>query len=210
MKKVINKLVYIVNLISVAITALIYDKIPNQIPHNFDAMGNVNKVGDKSILIFTGLIPLGMLILLELVKRIDPKRESYKVHRKSYNITKNAISLFLVLVHWLLIVNIFYNINVSVVIKVLMALLFIILGNYMNTFKQNFFMGIRTPWTLSSETVWRKTHRVGGYVFVAIGVSFIIDIFTKDMILSTIVMLVGVTFVIAYSYFAYRKENWKK
>jgi uncharacterized membrane protein len=87
------------------------------------------------------------------------------------------------------------------------------MGNYMGKLKPNWFVGIRTPWTLSSETVWNKTHRFGGKVFMLGGLIMIITsiapmswrlpLFIADII----VLMLG---TVGYSYFVYLKEKKKQ
>jgi len=93
---------------------------------------------------------------------------------------------------------------------VLLGILFILLGNLFPKLPSSFFIGIRTPWTLSSEEVWRKTHRVGGYAFVIGGIFFILagvvgGILGIGRILFYVILGLMVIYPILYSYIEYQK-----
>nr|MBO2469982.1 hypothetical protein [Bacillota bacterium] len=114
------------------------------------------------ILVFAGL--------LRILPAIDPKREEIRRFERSYHMAINLILTLLLVIHAMVVANgAGWSVDVSVVLPLLIGLLFLFLGNEMPRFRQNFFLGIRTPWTLSDEEVWRQTHRVGGRVFVVGG-----------------------------------------
>ena len=88
--------------------------------------------------------------------------------------------------------------------------LFVVMGNYMAKIKRNWFIGIRTPWTLSSEAVWQKTHQLGGKLFVLLGVAMIVVAFLPNTISWNIFIgsLVTVALTpVVYSYILYRRER---
>jgi len=88
--------------------------------------------------------------------------------------------------------------------------MFIIIGNYMTQIRQNFFFGIKTPWTLSNEVVWKKTHRLGGYMFMASGMVSILSSVLKGSLgyylMFTTIMLAAFVPII-YSYLLFKKEQ---
>jgi uncharacterized membrane protein len=91
----------------------------------------------------------------------------------------------------------------------MVGLLFILMGNLMGKIRQNWFVGIRLPWTLSSENVWNKTHRLGGMLFVASGILLLFGLFlpgiwTYAMLLFSIVAILAGTGI--YSYVIYKRE----
>ena len=95
------------------------------------------------------------------------------------------------------------------VINLGMSVLFIFLGNYMGKLRRNFWMGIRTPWTLTSDVVWERTHRVGGWLFVAIGLLGIPFSFVPQLrIFGMLVLIVlAAIFLTIYSYLCYRQHT---
>lgn len=207
MKK--NKLILLLIALSFIGTLIIYNYLPNEIAFHWNTKGQPNNYGSKWLIFITGIIPIFMYFLFNYLPKIDPKKDNYSKHSKSYNILKLIILLFLILIHWL---SIIYNfnipINITLFTKLLVGILFVIIGNYMPQFRQNFFVGIKTPWTLSNETVWKKAHRYGGYVFIICGFLFILTAFLNNsvvniLIIITIIILISSTFI--YSYLVYKK-----
>jgi len=98
-------------------------------------------------------------------------------------------------------------INVSFVINLAISILFIFIGNYLGKLQRNFWAGIRTPWTLSSDIVWERTHRLGGWLFVCAGVLGIITAFIPFLRIWGIVglTLLVSAILIVYSYIVYRQ-----
>ncbi|SJZ84152.1 SdpI family protein [Selenihalanaerobacter shriftii] len=96
--------------------------------------------------------------------------------------------------------------NVNKAIFILISLLMIIFGNYTPTFKCNWSLGIKTPWTLASEEVWNRTHRFGGKLFMIAGViSLIGTLLTSNAYYLSLSIAVAVIGSIIYSYWSYHK-----
>ncbi|AFS77950.1 putative membrane protein [Gottschalkia acidurici 9a] len=209
-KKISIVLISII-LLSILATTMIYDKLPDQIPSHWNIKGEVDDFQSKTFVYFTATLPLLMYALMKILPKLDPKRRSYAKHGKAYEIFIVVMTLFIILIHWLTVAYALgYNIEISSVIQISLGVVFSTFGNYMSQIRHNYSFGIKTPWTLASETVWKKTHRLGGYVFFLIGILFIIGGFVGSeisyyitigpLILSTIGLSV-------YSYIIYRKEN---
>jgi uncharacterized membrane protein len=101
-----------------------------------------------------------------------------------------------------------YHVNMDWIANIGLGLLFIILGNYMPKVKTNYFIGIRTPWTLANETVWTRTHRFGGKVFFISGIIILVSAFAPSsiravLLIASIVCIAVVPMV--YSYAVYKK-----
>lgn len=115
----------------------------------------------------------------------------------------------MILLHWATIAAALgASLDIGVTVRVLMGALFIVLGNSLTQARPNYFFGIRTPWTLADDNVWRKTHRVGGYGFVIAGIVAIISVFTSGPagFIMTIGSIIAVTLYSAlYSYLEFRK-----
>lgn len=200
--------------LSIIGTILIYPSLPEIIPQHWNINGQVDRFAAKGNLFITAALPLGIYLMMALLPKIDPKKESYLKHARAYQVTNWAITLFLVCLHWITIgVAKGYPLNVGVFVRILMGILFIILGNYLTQVRPNYFFGIKTPWTLANEEVWRKTHRVGGYGFIIAGVSELVSAFFKGS--SAFVLAIGsvfsvVIFTVIYSYLEYRKLDLPK
>lgn len=198
-------------LISILGTVIIYTKLPNQVPTHWNIKGDIDNYSSKRFVYFTGLLPCILYGLMKFIPKIDPRKDSYKKHQNAYNITIFAIIIFLILVHWMTIgYSLGYQLDMVKYIKISLGILFIVMGNYMPQIRFNYFFGIRTPWTLSSETVWRKTHKIGGYLYFLIGIIFILSSFINNsiafyIVISSIILLsLGLTL---YSYLLYRNEK---
>ncbi|PFB58953.1 SdpI family protein [Bacillus cereus] len=160
------------------------------------------------------LLLLGIMIftyvLLTITPKIDPKKKNYDKFSKGYMIINYSVVVLLFLVNMLVIgVGLGYDIPMNSTPLILVGLLFIVIGNYLPQCKPNYFVGIKTPWTLSNEEVWRKTHRFSGKVFVALGIIMILSVFVpvtwKSFVMVGIIIgAVGLT--MGYSYIAYKKE----
>ncbi|GHO80924.1 hypothetical protein KSD_86950 [Ktedonobacter sp. SOSP1-85] len=105
--------------------------------------------------------------------------------------------------------NLGMNLDISFFISLGLGGLFIFTGNYLGKLRRNFWMGIRTPWTLSSDASWERTHRVGGRFFVACGLLCIplsfMPAFRPWFLLSLVLLMAA--FLYLYSYISYRREQ---
>ena len=107
-----------------------------------------------------------------------------------------------------LLIAIGFAVNITVFIQILISLLFILLGNVMGRFKYNYFVGIKTPWTLANEEVWRRTHRMAGPIWVIAGIlNILLTITGVDFYgIAFIIIMVAIVIVpIVYSYIIYKK-----
>ncbi|MBS4196688.1 SdpI family protein [Lederbergia citri] len=158
-------------IIVVLITCISYPYLPEQMGIHWDYKGVPNSFTNKSYaaFLFPGIM-LGLYILGLLLPKIDPKKYNYKRFEGTYYWIINGIILFLFLFQIANIASSLGIINSKYAVPALIGLLFIFIGNLSPKFKPNYFIGIRTPWTLANEDVWRKTHRFGGKVFVVLGI----------------------------------------
>lgn len=198
--------------VTLAISAFLYDRLPDRIPSHWNIRGDVD--GYTSRVLGTFLMPLIALALwafLRLIPRLDPRRENYEKFRGTYDLLIAGLVAFLCVMHLgILGFSLGLPIAVDRVIFGSVALLLILLGNFLPRARPNWFVGIRTPWTLSSDRVWERTHRVGGYAFALGGVLMLATLVMAPAYLMyvTIAVAGGVSvFVLAYSYFIWRQER---
>ena len=191
-----------------------YAHFPAQVASHWDFQGKVNGYSSSAGLAF-GIPALltGMYLLFLGLPFLDPKKERYAEFGKIYHYIKAAIILVLFGVYVITgLYNLGYPVQVGIAVPWLIGLLFIVLGNFMGKIKPNWFVGIRTPWTLSSENVWTKTHRFGGFMMMLFGVLIIISpLLSKSLgiavfVLGIVLVTVG-SFV--YSYILFRQEREK-
>src|SRR5512142_3242986 len=200
-------------LIAVVFSLAVYNHLPDRMASHWGLNDEVN--GTISRFWGAFLMPLmaaGMLALFLLIPLIDPLKANIATFRPTYNAFVAALMVFLFYLHILTVV---WNLGVqgfhmSTALLPGLGLIFILAGILMRQAKRNFFIGIRTPWTLSSDRVWAQTHRVGSLLFIACGVIAIFGVFFPGLIAFALVMvpLIAVTiFLIPYSYWLYHQET---
>jgi len=156
---------------AIATGIIIYPYLPDQVPAHWNIAGQVDRYTSR----FWGafgipLLTLGIYLLMIILPGLDPKRQNYNKFRGSYRIIKLSFVLFMAWIYAVVLLNTFNgNFPVDRTVITAIGLLFILLGNFMSRFRHNYFVGIKTPWTLASEDVWSKTHRFGSRVWVIAG-----------------------------------------
>ncbi|MDD1512903.1 SdpI family protein [Priestia megaterium] len=185
--------------------------LPATMPIHWGANGEADGFATKiNAMILTVGIMILIYFIIAFVPRIDPRKENYKYFSKTYNIVLNAVLLLFFFVNMSTILQgLGYNVPMSYIAPIMAGLVFIIIGNYLQRVRSNYFMGIRTPWTLSNETVWKKTHRLSGKLFFIGGLLILISAFLPDgyksvIMWGSIVLCVAIPYL--YSYLAYKKE----
>jgi len=216
MKKFIKKefIPIIILILSIVSSFYFYSKFPDTVATHWNFRGEVDGYSGKFVGAF--MIPiiiivsyLGMLVL----PKFDPKKDRYEDFDNVYYGFRIVFTIVMFAIYIITsLYNLGYNININVWIPTLIGSMIILLGNYMGKIKNNYFFGIKTPWTLSSENIWNKTHRFGGYAFIIFGILIIISPFLSEK-LGMIAFFSGILLVtvgtFAYSYILYRKENRK-
>jgi len=193
--------------------AVLYPSMPARFPTHWGVSGAADAWSDKSFLtvFFSPLLALGLYALLVAVPFLDPKRRSLKLSFRAYNILLDAIIGMQAVVFAATTAAAFNNaFDVSKVVLISVGLLFAVIGNYMTTVKQNWTFGVRVSWTLADEVVWRKTNRLGGYLFVLAGAITVVCAFLPPpanfiIMMSTMFGILIVTYV--YSFLLFRKRH---
>lgn len=156
---------------SLAIGLYYYPALPAKIPNHWNFKGEINGYASKTFgVMFMPLLCLGMYLLFTVIPLIDPKKQNYTKFMGSYRAIRLSVIILLLAIY---LVSIFtalgYNLNMPMVIQLGLGIMFMVLGNYITRVRNNYFVGIRTPWTLASEEVWRRTHRLAGPLWVLAG-----------------------------------------
>lgn len=171
----------------------------NVIPIHFNIHGKIDAYGSKYYIILFLLIPVLIVYLMDILKKIDPKYLNYKDMNKEYNMFKFLIASLLYAIYIVFIISTLSSFNILLAINTLLGIFLILMGKYLKNLKQNYFLGIKTPWTLNNEIVWEKTHKRSSVVFIIIGISFLINIFLKSFI-PFIILILGLMYIFYYSY----------
>jgi uncharacterized membrane protein len=190
-----------------AATAALYQRLPDPMPSHWNARGLVDGWLPKPWGPFLiPLVMLGLLGLLAILPRVSPRRFEVDRFAGVYATLEIAVLLFLAAIAaTLLWAALGHPQAVVRAVPAACGLLFVVLGNYLGKVTKNFFVGIRTPWTLASDEVWLRTHRLGGKLFVAAGLVTLASAPTGHalpVMLTATLAAAGVS--VAYSYWAYR------
>lgn len=196
------------------VSAWFWNAIPEgaQIPVHWNLQGEVDRYGSKEeALLFVPVIALGITFLMWFLPRLDPRRANIEASGKFWNAATIGVVAFLAYMHTLLALSASgTNIDITSALIPGMAVLFIALGNYLGKTRSNWFGGVRTPWTMSSEYSWEKTHRWTGRLFVATGLAAIAVWLVADPWIAFFVMIGGVLASaiagIVLSYFFWRGD----
>jgi uncharacterized membrane protein len=193
--------------------AILWNQLPNQMASHWNINDEVNGYLPKiwGVLLMP-LITLGMLALFLIVPSIDPLKANIAQFRESFNLFIILIVALMLYIHGLTLAWSlgFQHFKMSAAMLPFMGVLFVAIGFMMKKAKRNFFIGIRTPWTLSSDSVWNKTHQAGSVLFMASGALAIIGGFFGGVIAFWLIFapLTGSTlFLVIYSYALYRAET---
>ncbi|RIV44016.1 SdpI family protein [Flagellimonas pelagia] len=190
----------------------VWNQLPEQVPLHYNLKGEVDRYGDKSELIMIPiLLPLLIYLIFLAVPYIDPKKQIQKMGNK-YDTLKLILTTFMsALALFIIYTAKNQTLTNPNIIFLIIGLLYLIFGNYFKTIKANYFIGIRTPWTLESESIWKETHKLGGKVWFVGGLLVIVCSLLLDKEINAKVFL-AITIIIAlipivYSYLLYRKEK---
>ena len=189
----------------------------NRLPDPMASHWNVNDQVDGYTSRFWGvflvpLMTLGMLLLFLVIPNIDPLKANIAQFREAFNLFITLIVVFMIYVYILsLRWNLGYtDLGMSQAMLPAMGILFIFVGYLLRKAKRNFFIGIRTPWTLSSDRVWDETHRLGAVLFMISGVLAIIGSFFggNTAFWMLFIPIIGSTLItLVYSYVLYQRET---
>ena len=199
----------IIVLIPFVYLAYVWNSLPEKVPLHWNIEGEIDRYGEKSELILIPvLLPLLIYVLFTIIPRIDPKRKIKNMGNK-YTILKSIMTIFMSALAMIIIYaalnETLYNPNYIVL---LIGILFALLGNYFKTLRANYFIGIKTPWTLENETVWKETHKLAGKLWFAGGLlivltSILLDKKTNFTLFAVITVFITVIPVV-YSYIKYQ------
>jgi uncharacterized membrane protein len=184
---------------------------PERIPIHWTLNGQVDRYAGKleGLFLLPG-ITLLVLVGLKLLPRIDPNRARYVEFTSAYAIASLAIVAFLAAVHATVLASALgVAVNVGLVIGPLVGLLLIVLGAVMGDVRPNWFFGVRTPWTLSSERSWTATHRAARWVLLVMGLVIALAGVSQtewSIYLAVSTCVVGVVGLVAYSFVVWRDD----
>lgn len=196
------------------ITAVVYPQLPDKVPTHWNIRGEVDGYMPRLQGAFG--LPLIMLVvagIMAVLPHISPKGWDVDSSSRAFRAITLATVGFLFPIQLIVLSTALgYRVPVAIAMPLLLGLLFVVMGNYLGKVKRNFFIGIRTPWTLADDDVWYRTHRLGAKVFVAAGLllmfagPFVRSAGAMEALLLTTIVTAALIPVV-YSYLTYRKDH---
>jgi len=211
MKAKIDKTMLIttfVCLVPLILSAILYGRLPAQFPIHFNLAGQADNYAPKAFGAF--ILPLSLAlgnVLLQFVLNNDPKRDRGQPLREMSKWIIPILSLFITPVT--LFIALGYDIRLERVLPIFVALLFLVIGNYLPKCKQNYTVGIKIPWTLASEENWNRTHRFAGWVWSIAAIVLLVSALTGWLVSFVFIVTIAAMIIlpVIYSFLFYKKSK---
>lgn len=192
--------------------ALIWNKLPEKIPVHWNFEGEIDRYGEKiEILLIPILLPLLIYVIFLVIPKIDPKKKLNNMGNKLQTLKFLLTTLMSGLALFIIYSSQSKTSASPNIIFLFIGVLYVVLGNYFKTIKANYFIGIRTPWTLESESIWKETHLLGGKLWLIGGLMVIISaLFLEEMLNSVVFLIItGIITIVpaVYSFLLFKREN---
>ncbi len=204
----------VIAVVAAGISVWAYPQLPPTVATHWNVRGVAD--GFSSRLMAVSIMPvviIAMTGVFNVLPRLDPRRANYSKFIGTYWLIANAVILFILIGHGMIVATgLGYPVKIGRTMPIGVGLLFIVLGNYLTRVEPNWFVGIRTPWTLSSDTVWRKTHRTGGWLMVLGGIVIAACAFFPPgafLPLFIAAVLIMAVIPVAQSYVLWKREQSK-
>ncbi len=197
-----------------AVSLYVYPMMPERVPSHWNFKGEIDGYSSRLFGAFgQPLIATGLYLMFFLLPYIDPKKANYKNFETTYQFFKSILVVFIMGIHGVILAAALgYPVNTGLLVKLGVALLILLMGNAMGRIKHNYFVGIKTPWTLASEEVWRRTHRMAGPMWVAAGAVSAVAAFidhSASQVIFFVAMLAAGLIPCVYSYIIFRNLTKK-
>lgn len=211
MKKKLNSIPVLLIGFTIIFSSLVFPYMPSMMASHWGIDGQVNGYMSKFWgLFFMPILSIGLYILFLFLPKIDPYKKNFSEFKEQYDNFMVVIFGFFFYIYLLTIIwNLGYQFQMVQFLSPAFSVLFYFTGSLMSHTKPNWFVGIRTPWTMSSPIVWQKTHAIGGKLFKLIALSSLFGVVFPDLsfYLIFIPLVFTIIFVFGYSYFLYLRYN---
>lgn len=208
-----TQLITIVLLVAAGFAASSYyfPQLPERVPTHWNWRGEVDQYGPKWINAWLlPAIAAGLSLLMMGLPALGPMRQNFAEFRETYGRFVVLITAMFIALHIVILLQTAgLKFGIGSAISVILGGAFVLMGNWFGKIRRNYYLGIRTPWTLANEQVWDRTHRVGGRLFMLSGLLAVIAGFTAPQWVAALVLfasLIGTAvWTMVYSYLMYRK-----
>jgi len=190
--------------------AIIWNTLPEKVPTHWNYKGEADKWGDKySLIALLFLLPVLTYILMLVIPKIDPKKKIQLMGGKYYQLKFILVLFMSTLAFIILHISVSQSTSSPNLIFIPIGVLFIALGNYFKVIQPNYFIGIKTPWTLENKEVWKSTHSLAGKLWIAGGLIIVLCSLTIAnrvfiYVFGGVVAIISLV-PIVYSYFKFKK-----
>jgi uncharacterized membrane protein len=200
-------------LVGVGASVAVYPRLPESMAVHWDIDGNPNGWMPRAFGAF--FVPVFLLVLWQLMRilpRIDPREPNYARFGEAYDTIIAATLLLLLATHGIVLADALgYHVPIARLVPALVGALFVVIGNVMPRMRPNWWFGVRTPWTLSNDGVWARTHRLAGFSMTGGGIVMIVAALALPsrfegpvMLAAAVAALIGPA---GYSYLTWRREQ---
>lgn len=202
----------VVAALGAAVSVWVYSRLPETVATHWNLQGTPDGYSSRLwAVVAMPLITLGLTGLFNVLPKVDPKRDNYAKFLDTYWLIANAVLVFTLVAHALILSNgLGYTVKVDRLLPIGIGLLLAFLGNYLTRVEPNWFIGIRTPWTLSSDAVWRRVHRTAGWLFAIGGLVIAAGAFAPRsafMPLFTVTVVIAAGIPVVQSYILWKREQ---
>jgi uncharacterized membrane protein len=202
----------VVILIGMVVAAVVlWPSMPDRLPMHWNAAGQIDRWGGKGEgLLLLPAAACGLYLLLRFLPRLDPRREHVAAFQGVLAVLRLTMVLFMAAVYAAVLAHgLGHPFDVGYVVGLATGLVFAVMGNYLPKVPSNWFVGVRTPWTLSSERSWNLTHRLAGKAFLLAGLALIAITLVRPHWLgaaTAVVLTPAVLVPVVYSYLVWRRD----
>lgn len=188
-----------------------YPSLPQSMPTHWNVYGNIDSYMSKQYATWMfPLIGLFMLIIFKIVPSFDPKKKKYQLFSTEWQILQTVFIAFFAYVQAITFYAAYYpSLIIMRPMFIGLGILYILLGNYLSKIRQNYFIGIKVPWTLESEDNWNKTHRFASWTFVIAGIIVLVEAFfiwqAAPVVFGS--LMLGSFLPVLYSYLLFKNKQ---
>ena len=208
-----RKYAYIIVVVNLLLSILTYPLLPDRVITHWGPGGVPDGYGSKlNGVLLMQLAQLVILGLFSVIPRIDPQRK-IKASTKYFSGIMNLMLVFFLFFNGVFIAqNLGYDFNMNSIIIPSVGVLLFFLGGFISKAELNWFVGVRTPWTLSNEEVWRSTHERAGVLSRICGIITVLGLFVPEYSIWLLLISVSLTtiYLVVFSYTEYRKLEAKE